>query len=301
MYAYKYLRNLLLIYTLFAFVIPTCYAEDVNDELTLPGGKVVYHEYEDTELIKIADLLYQFHRHPEAVEACQEAIYRHSLSNAQTASIKHLLAKSYEAIPGHGQDAKDTYSGIIQAHTTYEKIPEIAYRLGELNTCIIPEDTEPDSTKAIESLRLVITRLPIESTEEIKVTYLSLKAHMMLGNIYMDEGLNDTARRYFKTIYDCDINKASSLPYKEFETEEEMQKHIEKIKMRITNMKKRIPVKLVSSCIYPDIGQSMQKLSELQSEYADDTEISEIVSEELRKLNDLEDIIEQEISDPNVD
>jgi hypothetical protein len=141
----------------------------------------------------------------------------------------------------------------------------------------------------------------MESDDEIKVTYLSLKAHMMLGNIYLGEGLNDNARKCFKTIYDCDINKASALPYKEFETEEEMQKHIEKIKMRITNMKKRIPVKLVSSCIYPDIGQSMQKLSELQNEYPNDTEINRMVSEEFRKLNDIEDIIDQEISDPNVD
>jgi hypothetical protein len=53
---------------------------------------------------------------------------------------------------------------------------------------------------------------------------------------------------------------------------------------------------MVATCISSDLGLSIQRLAQLQSEYPDNTEISQIASEVLRKLTDLEAIINQQIS-----
>ncbi len=260
-----------------------------------PEGEVVYRDYDDPNLMLVAERLYRSHRQAEAVEACTEALGR-NLTDIQAASMKHLLAKSYEAIPGHGQDAKDAYLRVIQEHPSYERLPEVAYRLGELNICIIPPGTEPNNAKGSEYLRLVIDRLPVADEGYTAVTYLSLEAHMMLGNLLLVKGQNEEAKTCFKTIYDCDINKVTALPWEQFDNEEERQEHLVWLKERITGMKKRLPRKMVSSCISSDLGLSMQRLAQLQSEYPDDAEIHQIVSEVLRKLSEVEDIINQQIS-----
>lgn len=266
-------------------------------ELALPDGQIVYTDYDDAVLIQLAQGLYQRHRHAEALDACQEALSR-NLTDDQAATVKHLLARTYDALPAQGQHAKDTYAQVIREHPAYEKLPEVAYRLGELNICIIPEGTEPNHPAAIECLQLVIRELPVESGDEPNVTYLSLKAHMMLGNLVLQKGRNDDARQYFKTIYDCDINKAVPLPYQQFDNEEEEQEHLVWLRDRIAGMKTRLPAKMVSSCISSDLGLSMQRLSQLQSDYPDDTEIYRMISEVLKKLTEIEQIINQEIANP---
>jgi len=279
----------------FVFPIYAYAAEEFKTEFgTLPEN-FVYRDYADADLIKLADLLYHTHRHSEAVEACKEALNR-NLTDDKTASVKHVLAETYEAMSDHGQDAKDTYLQIIQGYPTYEKFPEVAYRLGELNICIIPKGTEPDNDKAVEYLKMVIDRLPIVLSGETNVTYLSLKAHMMLGNLLLGQGHVDEARQLFRTIYDCDINKAVVLPYETFATEQETQEHLAWSKDRILNMKKRIPRKLVSACVSSDLGLSMQRLSELQCEYPDNTEIQELISDVLKKLAEVEEVVDQEIA-----
>ena len=265
---------------------------------TLPSGDISYHTYEDSEIMKIAELLYQSHRHTGAVEACEEALSR-NLTSAQLASMQYLLAKTYEAIPNHGQEAKDTYSKIIQKYPDYDRLPEVAYRLGELNLCIIPEGTEPDNDKAIECLNLVITRLPIELNTEKDITYLSLKAHMMLGNLYLDKRENLKAESCFKKIYESDVTKSAPVPFRKFDNDNEKQEYVVWLKNRITNMKKRLPVKMVSACLSDDLAISMQKLNELQVRYPQDLEIRNIAVKMFRRLNQIKDLIDQELEDLN--
>lgn len=119
---------------------------------------------------------------------------------------------------------------------------------------------------------------------------------MMLGNLLLGQGHVDEARQLFRTIYDCDINKAVVLPYETFATKQETQEHLAWTKDRILNMKKRIPRKLVSACVSSDLGLSMQRLSELQCEYPDNTEIQELISDVLKKLAEVEEVVDQEIA-----
>jgi tetratricopeptide (TPR) repeat protein len=286
--------------TIIIFIVTFCFANEAKQELQLPKGNINYNEYKDAELIQIADLLFQFHRHAESVEACQKALNR-NLSDDQAARAKHLLAQAYEIIPNRGQDAKDTYAQIIREHPNYEKLPDVAYRLGELNTSIVPKGTKPDKAKAIDYLKLVIERLPIEPAKdrETKVTYLSLEANMMLGNLYLSQKNNDEAKKCFKAIFDCDIKKVVALPYEKFKTEKEKQEQIDWLKEQITNMKKRIPAKLVASCSSADAELCLQKLSELQSEYPNNTEINELASAKIKKLSGVDEIVNGEIGNLN--
>ncbi|MBN2588857.1 MAG: hypothetical protein JXA96_03265 [Sedimentisphaerales bacterium] len=119
-------------------IVSVCSSEESQDELILPKENIQYNEYNDTELIQIAEMLRQIDRHKEAVEACQKALSR-NLTEPQEASVKHTLAIAYESIPDYGQDSKDTYAQIINQYPNYEKLPEVAYRLGELNFAIIPK------------------------------------------------------------------------------------------------------------------------------------------------------------------
>jgi tetratricopeptide (TPR) repeat protein len=170
-----------------------CVAGENSAELKLPEGEVVYRDYDDANLMRVAEYLYRSHRHSEAVEACEEALGR-NLTDGQIAAIKHLLAQNYELIPDRGQDAKDAYLRVIQEHPSYERLPEVAYRLGELNVCIIPRGTDPNIDKGAEYLRLVINQLPITHAGDTAVTYLSLEAHMMLGNLLLVKGQNEEAK-----------------------------------------------------------------------------------------------------------
>lgn len=295
---YKFTRYLLFAnLTLFAFSLPLCAAQEVRKPLRLPKGPVVCRDYDDADLVKIGEMPLQFHRHPEAVEASQEAL-RRGLSGVQACCVKHVMAEAYDAIPTRGREAKDAYLRIIREHPAYEKLPEVAYRLGELNTCIIKKGTKPDLKKGIKYFQLVINRLPLQVKGKPNITYLSLKAHMMLGNLRVSQGSSDEAKKRFKGIYDCDVNQASPRTHQKFKDDKEKQKHMKWLKNRITEMKKRIPGKLVLSCMGSDVGQSMQKLSHLQNEYPGDALINEKASEMLRKLNSIEEIIDEEISDP---
>ncbi|MBN2588856.1 MAG: hypothetical protein JXA96_03260 [Sedimentisphaerales bacterium] len=113
--------------------------------------------------------------------------------------------------------------------------------------------------------------------------------------------MNDEAEKCFKTIFDCDINKAAPLSYEKFRNDKEKDEHMEWLKNRIAKMKERIPDKLVRACISSDIGESMQRLAKLQSEYPDNEQIRELVSKELDKMNRVEEIIEIQIENPNID
>jgi tetratricopeptide (TPR) repeat protein len=280
-----------------------CFAEEGQNEFKLPDEKVIYDKYEDADLVKITELLNEHHRHSEAVEACNKALSR-NLTESQRVCVIHAMATAYENIPNRGQEVKDTYLQIINKYPNYEKLPYIAYRLGELNCAIIPPGTKPDTKKAIECLKLVIRRLPVEPNKDNPanmpdITYLSLEAHMMLGNVYLDEGLNDEAGKCFKTIFDCDINKAAPLPYEKFKNDKERQEHMKWLKERITKMKTRTTTKMVVACISSDIGESMQRIAKLQSDYPDNVQIRELASIELEKMNKLEEIIKSQIENPD--
>jgi tetratricopeptide (TPR) repeat protein len=298
-------RMLSLILLINICMIAICLSEERPVELILPTENIQYSEYNDTDLIQIAEMLRQVDRQKEAVEAYQKALSR-NLTESQKASVRHILALAYESTTDHGQDAKNTYAQIINEQPNYEKLPEVAYRLGELNYAIIPLGTKPDSKKAIECLKLVIRLLPVEPNKGNpanipEVTYLSLEAHMMLGNIYLGDGLCEEAGKCFKTIFDCDINKTASLSYEKFRNDKEKQEHMEGLKKRIAKMKERVPDKMVRACISSDIGESMQRLSKLQSEYPDNAQIRELVSKELDKINGIEDIIKRQIDNSNID
>ena len=292
-------RMLSLVLLINVFLSSVCISEESQDELILPTEDIQFSQYEDAELIQIAEMLRQVDRHKEAVEACQKALSR-NLTEPQQASVKHTLAVAYESMPDHGQDAKDTYAQIIREHPNYEKFPEVAYRLGEFNCAIIPEGTKPDEKKAIECLELVIRRLPIEPNKDNPanipdITYLTLKAHMMLGNIYLGHGKNVEAGKCFKSIFDCDLNKSASLPYEIFENEKEKHGKMEWLQKRITKMKERIPDKLVRTCMSSDVDDSMQRLIQLQNEYPNNEQIREQVSKELDKIYRIEEMIDSQI------
>lgn len=295
LHASKWSLSLLIV----AFSLVVFASEDPETELTIPKGDVVYSDYGDLDIMKVADILYKSQRHTEVVEACEEALGR-PLEDAQFASIKHLLAKAYEAIPDHGQDAKESYLEIIKKHPQYVRLPEVAYRLGELNCCIIPEGTEPNEALAIECLKMVTHRLPVDLSGEKGVTYLSLKAHMMLGNIYLGNGGKDKAEECFRKIYECDAAKSAPEPYIQFSNEKNMQGYKTWLQNRITKMKKRLPGKMVSACISDDLAISMQKLAQLQTRYPQDSEINDKAAFMIMKLNQVKEIIDESVNELNI-
>ena len=218
---YEFIKYLLFTnLTLFVFSLALCNAQEAKNRLKLPRGPVVYSDYENAELIEIGVKLCRLDRHPEAVEASREAL-RRDLSDAQAASAKHVMARACDAIPSRGPQAKDAYLRIIREHPTYDKLPEIAYRLAELNVCIIKKGTEPDPSKGMEYLKLVIKREPLEIEGKPNLTYLSLKAHMMLGILQMFQGASEEAKKCFKAIYDCDVNQVVPLAHEKFKDDKE--------------------------------------------------------------------------------
>lgn len=262
----------------------------------LPKAPIAYDSYETPELVQLVDDLRKFHRHIEAIEAGNEAL-RKLLSPGQDAFVRYKMAQSYEFVQNGGLLAKEKYDEVLKLHSNYERNVEIAYRLGELNSCIIMRGTEPNAPEAIECFEYVLDRLVDPNKSNGKVYYIALKAHMGLGNLQWDRKNYATAKRHFESIYKCDIELAEPLPCEKFEDPNELAEHKTWLKNLILSMKTRIPTKLVGLCIRPDPVESMNELDNLMTEYADDAAVVQLAREAYNQVCAVDEIIDDAIDD----
>lgn len=261
-----------------------------------PEGPIQYGDYTTEDLVELVGLLNQFHRHSEAVEAGFEALSR-DLTSTQDAFVRHKMGQSYEFIPDSGPLAKAKYTEVLELHPDYNRIIEIAFRLGELNDSIIIDGTERNVEQAIADFEYVLNRCDDPNEDPRKVYYIALKAHMGLGNLRWDQKSYAAAKEHFEVIYHCDPNLAEPLPCEKFEKPEDLAKHKTWLKNRILSMKDRVPPKLVGLCIRPDPVESMNELDNLITEYVDDATVVELAREAYNQVCAVDEMAEDAIRD----
>jgi hypothetical protein len=261
-----------------------------------PARPIDYNKYETPDLIRLAEVLAQWHRHAEAIEAGKEAMTRR-LEPDEDATIRHRMAQSYEFVPDGGPTAKRMYEEVLQLHPAYERNTEIAYRLGELNSSVIMEGTEPNIPRAMQCFEDVLARSERLKTDSQNVHFIALKARMGLSILNCHKGNLTAARTHFEAIYRCPTYGGEPLPTKVFASPKELQSHKAWLAKQISGMKTRIPVKLVAVCIRPQLGESLVKLGHLATEYAQDPNVIGPLRQAIERLSEVDRVADKAIED----
>jgi tetratricopeptide (TPR) repeat protein len=135
-------------------------------------------------------------RNAEKVKRLQEQM-REPNSPEELATLKHELAKTYELMPGKGQDARETYAGILENHPGYSKCYEVAFRLAELYNYVTLPGTKEDPDKAVAYYEQAIAICPPGRP-------LLQQAHLSLGIVLWHKGDKAGARKQLEQAYRFD-------------------------------------------------------------------------------------------------
>lgn len=257
-----------------------------------PKPPIAYDKYETRDLIRLAEVLAQYHRQPEVIAAGEEAL-RRRLEPDEDAAIRCRMARSYEFVSDGGPLAKKMYEEVLRLHPACERNVEIAYRLGELNSSVLLVGTTPDPNRAAECFEYVISKSESLKTTPESVHYIALKAHMALGILNMQKGDLAAGRTHFETIYGCRTHSAEPLPTEAFKNPEELDLHKARLREQISGMKSRVPVKLVAVCVRPRLGDSLVELGHLAAAHADDPNVLEPLRQTVRRITEIDRVLDE--------
>jgi hypothetical protein len=263
-----------------------------------PKPPIAYHEYKTPDLIRLAQVLALHHRRPEVIAAGEEALRRH-LEPGEDAAIRYQMACSYEFVPDGGPLAKQMYEEVLRLHPAYAHNIEIAYRLGELNSSVLLVGTTLDPNRAAECFQYVISQSESLKTTPESVHYIALKAHMALGILNMQKRDLAGARTHFEAIYGCRTQSAEPLPTEVFKSPKELDSHKAWLRERISGMKTRVPVKLVSVCLRPRLGDSLVELGHLAGAHADDPNVLEPLRQTVRRITEIDKVMDEALEKAN--
>ncbi|MHC4397397.1 MAG: hypothetical protein ACYS1A_17290 [Planctomycetota bacterium] len=269
-------------------------AEVIRTPESPPEGTIVYRDYSTEDLVQLVTLLYQFHRHSEAVEAGTEAL-RRDLTQDQDAFVRLKMANSYEFVPKAGALAKEKYREILERHPSYEQNIAVAMRLGQLNDHIILRNTERNVPLALEYFNYVIDNYDDPNTDTFNLEVM--QTHIHLGNIYSLQGDYDKSNIHYDRIYNCDPNQAMPLPYRTFESQKDSQSHKNRLKGRTLMLKDQVKHNLVNNCIRSKPEVTISELGKLKDKYASDSLIVELadaaLTQVLNEVFDLKKVVDE--------
>jgi tetratricopeptide (TPR) repeat protein len=206
-------------------------------------------------------------RHEDAARIYTRLLKNPTLPRESRIRVHFDLAQTLEAIPGFGEQARQTYAEIRQAYPQHWVAIEAAYRLGCLYDSILLPGTQKSVRKAVEQFQYVLANCP-------KNTMLALKAQMNLGNLAAEMKELDQAQGHFRAIYEA---KGAALAHpgqleglREGEREETLKRLADEFKY----MKARAGAHMVETCIRDDPAESLLRLARLREHYPDDPQIN---------------------------
>lgn len=138
-------------------------------------------------------------RHAAKVQRLKEAMKQAGDAEEVTV-LKHELARTLEMLDGKGHEARAMYAEILKEHPAYSRLHEVAYRLGELHTCIILSGTKPDREKAMRYYRLALEEAP-------EGRLIRQQAHLRLGGLYYHIGDRHKAKEHLEQAYRFDVTQ----------------------------------------------------------------------------------------------
>ncbi|MBN1342940.1 MAG: hypothetical protein JXQ73_09690 [Phycisphaerae bacterium] len=138
-------------------------------------------------------------RHVAKAERLREMIGQAN-GDEELGRLKHQLAQTLELTDGKGHEARHAYAEMLERHLGYSKWPEVAYRLGDLHTCIILPGTEPDRDKAMTYYEKALEAAP-------PGRLVAQQAHLRLGGIHYSRGERLKAREHYERAYRFDASQ----------------------------------------------------------------------------------------------
>jgi len=197
---------------------------------------------------------------------------RQAKDSEDLARLKHDLARTYESIEGKGHDARQTYEDILRHHRTYSKFYEVAYRLGELHTCILLPGTARDPDKAMAYYREAIASSPPGQL-------IKQQAHLRLGELQYHRREWQEARKNFEEAYRFDpaqltIDDKGMTPRERAERLRVLRSDSQMIRDAALGM-------FVAAHRDPlDPAKTLMALGELENKYAGDPKVVQVIQKE---------------------
>ena len=234
-----------------------------------PGGK---DDYLSTALTEAGKLTYTA---PKEAAAVYRELLRGALAQKDRIKVQVLLAKCLQRIEGEGAAARLAWKDIRDAYPDDPVSLDASYRLGELYSCILPDNLEPSLPDSLEAFEYIVKKAPAGRM-------ITILAHVNLGQIHEQMKAPEKALAEYQTVYDlqdADLEvpgEAANRP------EPERDRAMKRLKDQVGKVRAGAIPRMIAVCRRKSAEVSISTLNALQSRYPDDAKLKEAIEAALK-------------------